>query len=89
MKRTGAKKERDEIVTTKPYICRRGDLGSLIGEASTRAKPVIIPRTQGKKGNTEEYLDSFGNLNPPKELMYYLGAETKIPYNNYQYQNLK
>ena len=33
------------------------------------------------------YFDSYGNLKPPRELAQYLGASTKILYNDNQYQN--
>jgi len=38
------------------------------------------------RGKNAVYLDSFGNLRPPRELVHYLGKETKIFYNVMQYQ---
>lgn len=37
-----------------------------------------------KKGNVIDYFDSFGNLQPPIELINYLGE--RINYNYFQYQ---
>lgn len=39
-----------------------------------------------KYGDIAEYFDSFGNLNPPKELVSYL-KNCKILFNHDQYQN--
>lgn len=40
-----------------------------------------------KSGNTANYFDSFGDLKPPKELVKYLGKNTRIKYNSGKYQN--
>lgn len=40
-----------------------------------------------KCGVVAEYFDSFGNLQPPLELVKYLGADTKINYNYVRYQD--
>lgn len=40
-----------------------------------------------KKNKQAYYFDSFGNLQPPLELIHYLGSETKIFYNYKKYQN--
>lgn len=40
-----------------------------------------------KKGQCVYYFDSFGNLQPPLELINYLGSENKILYNYKRYQN--
>lgn len=40
-----------------------------------------------KKGQIVYYFDSFGNLQPPLELMKYLGSNSKILYNYKKYQN--
>lgn len=39
-----------------------------------------------KKGKSVYYFDSFGNLQPPKELIDYFGSDVKIYYNNLKYQ---
>lgn len=40
-----------------------------------------------KRGNHVVYFDSFGNLQPPKELVQYFGRNvTKIEYNRTSYQ---
>ena len=38
-----------------------------------------------KRGNLVEYFDSFGNLNPPKEVVQYF-KDCEIFYNHEQYQ---
>lgn len=40
-----------------------------------------------KKNSAAYYFDSFGNLQPPLELIKYLGSGTKILYNHKQYQS--
>lgn len=41
-----------------------------------------------KRGNRVVYFDSFGNLQPPKELVQYFGKfVTKIEFNRTSYQN--
>ncbi len=39
-----------------------------------------------KRGNTVVYFDSFGNLQPPRELMIYLNVD-RIKYNPEKYQD--
>lgn len=39
-----------------------------------------------KDDNVTHYFDSYGNLQPPKELINYLGSISKILYNYNQYQ---
>lgn len=39
-----------------------------------------------KNNKNVYYFDSFGNLPPPLELVYYLGGDTKIFYNHKNYQ---
>lgn len=40
-----------------------------------------------KDKNNVEYFDSFGNLQPPLEVLRYLGTNTKYNYNSYQKPN--
>ena len=39
-----------------------------------------------KRGSIVEYFDSFGNLQPPHELIKYFGKNTRIEYNYRNYQ---
>ena len=39
-----------------------------------------------KKGSSIEYFDSFGNLQPPLELIKYFGRGSRITYNHTNYQ---
>lgn len=40
-----------------------------------------------KKGNYVEYFDSYGNLQPPLEVINYLGSNINYNYKNYQNNN--
>lgn len=40
-----------------------------------------------KRGNTVYYFDSFGDLQPPEELLNYFGSRCKIYFNYFNYQN--
>lgn len=40
-----------------------------------------------KKDKNAEYFDSFGNLQPPLEILKYLGNNLKYNYNRYQNYN--
>lgn len=40
-----------------------------------------------KNHHTKEYFDSFGNLQPPLEIIKYLGKNIKYNYNQYQNYN--
>jgi hypothetical protein len=40
-----------------------------------------------KKGIQIEYFDSYGNLQPPREIINYLGKNIKYNYNRYQKNN--
>lgn len=40
-----------------------------------------------KKNNKVVYFDSFGNLQPPTDLMKYLGVGSIVMYNHEQYQD--
>lgn len=40
-----------------------------------------------KDGNSALYFDSFGNLQPPYEIVRYLGSGTKIHFNSNRYQD--
>jgi hypothetical protein len=50
-----------------------------------------IPNFRGvayyKKGIQIEYFDSYGNLQPPREIINYLGKNIKYNYNRYQKNN--
>ena len=39
-----------------------------------------------KRGPRVQYFDSFGNLRPPAELIYYFGRGTTITYNHNRFQ---
>lgn len=43
--------------------------------------------TYCKNNSSVYYFDSFGNLEPPKELVKYLGSNSKIYYNYRKYQD--
>lgn len=45
--------------------------------------------TYYKNKSTTTYYDSFGNLQPPRELVKYIGSNSKIIYNHKQYQTYK
>lgn len=40
-----------------------------------------------KNGRNVDYFDSFGDLQPPHDLMDYLGPDNVIKYNHKRYQN--
>jgi hypothetical protein len=41
-----------------------------------------------KRGNRTDYFDSYGNLSPPRELLYYLGRGSNIFYNRGRFQTI-
>lgn len=80
-----------------PYfrgVCMRNELDnekpwkneSRIINLDDREGPGSHWVTYKKRGPIVHYFDGFGNLGPPKELVDYLGPNTKIFYNYDRYQ---
>lgn len=66
-----------------PKRPRRNECGIINLDSSTGSGTHWV--AYHKKGTNIEYFDSFGNLQPPKELLNYLGDN--IMYNYEAYQN--
>lgn len=70
---------RDNLPKTRPF---KNECGIVNLDSETGSGTHWV--AYYKKGNHIEYFDSFGNLQPPKEIINYLGEQIHFNYTCYQ-----